>query len=166
MHRLAVLSVICALLSACSTVGAPTALPRERLTTEECHLFVAFKGAGIYGDLQPAAPLQVDDLKARLPSLTPDEIQDLLSGPRPAVGVGRVRDCDASFGFAGSQGKPGHSAGGSGSSRPVFSRSGRLALIENWLSFGLLAGEGSVCLMRRDVDGTWRVETCGQTWVS
>jgi hypothetical protein len=166
MCRLAVLSVIFALLSACSTTGAPSTLPRERLSTEECRLFVAFKGAGIYGDLQPAGPPQVDDLKARLPSLTPDEIQDLVSGPPPAVGVGRVRDCDASFGFAGSEGRPSHSPGGSGSSRPVFSRSGRLALIDNWLSFGLLAGEGSVCFMRRGADGTWRVETCGQTWVS
>jgi len=151
-------------LSGCTTVSAPGALPRQKLNAEECRLFTLYKGGSIYGDLGPDGRPKSSDLKAWLPAISDEEIQDLVSGPEPAIGIGRVHDCERSFSFAGTEGRPDRAPGGAGYSRPVFGRSGRVAVIQSWMSFGLLAGSGSICLLRRQEAGDWKVVECGTTW--
>ncbi|WP_395650114.1 hypothetical protein [Brevundimonas sp.] len=145
----------------------PQALPRQPLNDEECHLFVRYQGGSIYGDLAPAVRPPDSDLRAWFPGLAQADIINIRSGPPPPVSIGRVEDCDPSFGFSGSEGPPDDLPGGAGYSRPIFGRDGRVALIESWVSGGLLAGSGSICLLRRrDRQDPWQVERCAETWIS
>lgn len=164
--RLFLVMLAASALSGCTTASAPGSLPRQKLNAEECRLFSIYKGGSIYGNLGPSGRTNVRDLKAWFPQLSNDEIEDLMTGPEPAVGIGRVSDCDRSFAFAGSEGPPDYAPGGAGYSRPVFGRSGRLAVIQSWMSFGPLEGSGTLCLLRRFDHGAWRVERCAETWIS